>query len=189
MIRILVVDDHEAIRAGLTAVLEATPDLVPVATAADEVDMWPALQRTRPDVVLLDYHLPSSDGLALCRRIKRWAPAPAVLLYSAYAGSGLHLPALLAGADGVLSKASPAGEIAEAVRAAAAGRLRTPEIVAEDRLAAAQRLGPEEQAIVAMAAAGTAHSEIAETLGLDAHQMDVRVEQIIAALKVEIATP
>ena len=51
MIRILLVDDHPALRAGLTAVLRAEPGLVPLGTAADEEELWPALHRTKPDVV------------------------------------------------------------------------------------------------------------------------------------------
>ncbi|MDP8968072.1 MAG: response regulator transcription factor, partial [Actinomycetota bacterium] len=100
MIRILIVDDHPAMRAGLTAVLRAEPGLVPLDAATSVSDLWPTLKRTRPDVVVLDYHLPGDDGLVLCRRIKRELPAPAVLLYSAYADAALTIPARLAGVDG-----------------------------------------------------------------------------------------
>jgi CheY-like chemotaxis protein len=108
MIRMLLVDDHPALRTGLTAVLRAEPGLVPLGTAADEEELWPALNRTKPDVVLLDYHLPPADGLVLCRRIKRTMPPPQVLLYSAYADASLVIPAVLAGADGVVNKGAPA---------------------------------------------------------------------------------
>ena len=90
MIRVLVVDDHPAMQAGLTAVLRAEPGLVPVGAVETEFELWPALTRTRPDVVLLDYHLTSSNGLALCRQVKRTLPPPAVLLFSAYADA-LHI--------------------------------------------------------------------------------------------------
>ena len=90
MIRILVVDDHPALRAGLGAVLEAEPGLVYVgAVAGDHESLWPALDSIRPDVVLLDFHLPQDDGLQMCERIKQRVLAPKVILYSAHAGPGL----------------------------------------------------------------------------------------------------
>ncbi|MBA3748452.1 MAG: response regulator transcription factor [Solirubrobacterales bacterium] len=96
MIRILIVDDHPAMRAGLTAVLRAEPGFVPLDVATSDSDLWPMLNRTKPDIVVLDYHLPGDDGLVLCRAIKRRLPAPAVLLYSAYADAALTIPARLA---------------------------------------------------------------------------------------------
>ena len=114
MIRVLLVDDHPAMRTGLAAVLAAEPGMVVLGAAASAEELSPALNRTKPDVVLLDYHLPSSDGLVLCRMLKRAVPAPGVLLYSAYADASLAIPAILAGADGLLNKAAPAKELYDA---------------------------------------------------------------------------
>src|SRR5689334_17205420 len=69
-IRVAVVDDHAAIRLGLTAAIDAQPGMVCAGVAADADEAHPLLHRTRPDVVVLDYHLPRVDGLELCRRIK-----------------------------------------------------------------------------------------------------------------------
>lgn len=88
--------------------LTAEPQLVPLAAAACADEIMPALQRAQPDVVLLDYHLPGSDGLAVCGMLKQEAAAPAGLLYSAFASGRLAIPAILAGADGVLHKSAPA---------------------------------------------------------------------------------
>ena len=106
MIRILIVDDHPAMRTGLSAVLRAEPGLVPLDAVGSVGDLWPALHRTRPDVVVLDYHLPGDDGVPACRRLKRELPAPAVLLYSAYADAALAIPAVLAGDAAVAGTAS-----------------------------------------------------------------------------------
>ena len=70
----------------------------------------------QPDLVLLDYHLPHGDGLQLCHRIKQRIPAPRVIVFSAYAGPALTLPARLAKADGLLDKGVPARDLFEAIR-------------------------------------------------------------------------
>ena len=61
MIRIAYLDDHPATRAGLEAILDPPVDLIPVGGAATEHELWPLLTRTRPDVLLVDYHHPGSD--------------------------------------------------------------------------------------------------------------------------------
>src|SRR5689334_15494390 len=104
MIRVAIADDHPAVRVGLQAALRAEPGLVPVGMAGTPAELEPLLYRTRPDVVLLDYHLPNADGLTICRRLKADPPAPAVLLYSAFADESLTVPALVAGADGIVHK-------------------------------------------------------------------------------------
>ena len=72
MIRLLIVDDHPAMRAGLTAVLRAEPGMVPLATRlARPRTSSPRCSARGPTSSLLDYHLPGTDGLRLCRRLKR----------------------------------------------------------------------------------------------------------------------
>ena len=85
MIRVAIVDDHQAVRLGLHTALHSEPGLIPVGSAAGRADLEPLLYRTAPDVVLLDYYLDGEDGLTVCRRLKSAVPAPAVVLYSAYA--------------------------------------------------------------------------------------------------------
>ena len=117
MIRVVVIDDHPALRAGLHAVLDAEPGIVFAGESdGDEESVWPLLNRTKPDLALLDYHLPHGDGLQLCYRIKQQVPAPKVIVFSAYAGPALTLPATLARADGLLDKGVPARDLFEAIR-------------------------------------------------------------------------
>lgn len=80
MIRVLIIDDHSAIRTGLEAALKHSPDVVPVGAGSDE--LWPLFKRTAPDLVLLDYHLPGQDGLILCHRLKNTTLPPRVIIYS-----------------------------------------------------------------------------------------------------------
>ena len=186
MIRILLVDDHPALRAGLTAVLRAEPGLVPLGTAASEEELWPALHRTKPDVVILDYHVPPADGLQLCRRIKRSMPPPKVLLYSAYADASLVIPSMLAGADGVVNKGAPANELYDAIRTVARGERVVPPLSRELLDDANARLDPADLPILGMALDGTPENEIARTLGLSADEMTHRMDRMISTLKVEI---
>jgi two-component system response regulator DevR len=187
MIRLLIVDDHPAMRAGLTAVLRAEPGIVPLGTASSEEDLGPTLTRTRPDVVLLDYHLPGADGLKLCRRLKRDVLAPAVLLYSAYADSGMVIPAILAGADGLLNKSAPAPELFDALRAVARGDRVLPPVPRELLEATSARVEPEDMPILAMMVDGTPVAEVADALRRPVRDVARRVDAMIERLRVEIA--
>jgi DNA-binding NarL/FixJ family response regulator len=189
MIRILLVDDHPALRAGLTAVLRAEPGLVPLDAASSVADLWPALHRTKPDVVVLDYHLPGEDGLVVCRQVKRTVPAPAVLLYSAYADAALTIPAVLAGTDGIVNKGAPANELFDAIRRVARGERVLPPISRELLDAAGGKLATEDLPILGMALEGTPHGEIAQVLGVEPADVSYRLDRMIAALKVEVPAP
>jgi DNA-binding NarL/FixJ family response regulator len=186
MIRVLPVDDHIALRAGLMAVLDAEPGIVPLDAASSEDDLWPVLRRTRPDVVLLDYHLPGRDGLTLCRLVKRTLPPPRVLLYSAYADASLAIPAVLAGADGLVHKSAPAGELYDALRLVARGRRVLPDLSRELLDAAARRLHPADLPVLGMVLDETPRDEIARTLRLDAAALDARIERMLDRLRVEV---
>ena len=186
MIRILLVDDHPAMRAGLTAVLRAEPGLVPLDAVASQEELWPALKRTSPDVVVLDYHLPSADGLQLCRRLKRTLPPPAVLIYSAYAEASLVIPARLAGADGLVNKGAPAKELYDAIRTVARGGSVMPPISRELLEAAHDRVAPEDLPILGMALDGTSVAEIAGVLNTDTGEISARLDEMIGRLKIEV---
>ena len=189
MIRILIVDDHPAMRAGLSAVLRAEPGLVPLSAASSDNDLWPALNRTKPDVVVLDYHLPGDDGLVLCRRIKRQLPPPAVLLYSAYADTSLMIPARLAGVDGLINKSAPADELYDAIRRVARGERVLPPISRELLNAAGRELAPEELPILGMTLENTPVRDMAAVLGVNADVVMHRIDRMIKRLKIEIPAP
>ena len=189
MIRLLIVDDHPAMRAGLTAVLRAEPGMVPLGTASSAEDVDHAVRRMRPDVVVLDYHLPDSDGLRLCRQLKRQVPAPAVLLYSAYADASLVIPAVLAGADGLLNKSAPAPELFNALRSIARGERVLPPIPRELLAAAAAELTPEQLPVLAMILDGTAIAEVADTLRTTSVEISRALDAMIDRLRGEVPAP
>jgi DNA-binding NarL/FixJ family response regulator len=119
MIRVLVVDDHPVLRAGLEAVLRAEPGFIAVGGAADGLEMWQLIERGRPDVVVLDRHLAEEDGVELCRALRGRRDAPAVVLYTARSDHGLEATAVTAGAFAVIEKAAAVDELFDAVRLAA----------------------------------------------------------------------
>ena len=131
MIRILIVDDHPAMRMGLTVVLRAEPGLVPLDAPPPSPTCGPRCTARDPTWSCSTTTCPATTGSSLCRRIKREMPAPAVLLYSAYADASLTIPALLAGADGLVNKSAPASELYDAIRRVARGERVLPSISRE----------------------------------------------------------
>src|SRR4051794_22277328 len=128
-IRILVVDDHPAVRAGMQTMLEREPGIVVAATAATGGEahaMWPALEGKPVDVVLVDHPLPDEDGLSLCLWLTTRAPAPAVVIAAATADEALALPAAVAGASAVWAKTSDPSGLPGILRAAVAGERGLP---------------------------------------------------------------
>jgi DNA-binding NarL/FixJ family response regulator len=186
MIRILLVDDHPATRAGLHTVLRLEPGLVPVGEAANEAQVWPLIKSTRPDVVLLDYHLPGDDGLVLCHRIKSALPPPQVILYSAYAGASLTIPAKVAGADGLVNKGTPARDLFDAIRRVAGGDKVLPPISRELLDEASRSVEPDDLPILGMLLDDTPPAEIARTVQIEPKEVAQRVRRLIGRLKVDV---
>jgi DNA-binding NarL/FixJ family response regulator len=162
-LRIVHLDDHPAVRAGVRALLESEPDLVLVGAAANEDELWPVLARTRPALVMLDVHHPGRDGFGICLAIKAIVPTPAVLLYTGADNEHLRVAARLVGADGLVAKTEDHRALLHAVRRAGARDpdLEPPQLPPRLRALAAEGLDPTERAIVAMRLAGTATADIA----------------------------
>jgi DNA-binding NarL/FixJ family response regulator len=187
VIRVAVVDDHPALRAGLQTVLDSEPHIVFVggSDGADE-QVWPMLNRVRPDVVLLDYHLPRGDGLQLCYRIKHDVPAPRVIIFTAYASPTLALPATLARADGIVSKGAGARDLFSAIRLVYAGEEVLPPISAKVLDEASQVLESDDRALVGMLLDGASETEIAQTLRLPPRDVRHSVQRILSALRLDV---
>jgi DNA-binding NarL/FixJ family response regulator len=184
MIRVVVVDDHPALRAGLHTVLDSEPGIVHVGESdGSEEHLWPLLQRVRPDVVLLDYHLPKSDGLQLCYRIRQQVPAPAVIVFSAYAGAELRLPSQLAMAAAVLNKAVAARELFETIRLVAKGERLVPEPSATALHDAHAHIPEEDRALIGMLLDGTSEGEAARLLGRSVSDVRHCVQRTLSALR------
>jgi DNA-binding NarL/FixJ family response regulator len=172
--RVLVVDDHAAVRCGVEALLEGEPDLQPVGSASGAAEALALARQTRPDVAIVDFQLADRDGLSLCMQLKELAHPVRVVVYSAYADGPLALAGVIAGADGVVHKAALATELCDTVRAVAAGRSAIPPAAPGAQAVVAARLEPDDLPILAMLVDGTEPAEIARVLGIQPSSLAAR---------------
>ena len=186
MITVAIVDDHHAVRLGLRTALLSEPGLEPVGSAANAGEAAVLMYRTRPDVVLLDYRLPDTDGLTLCRRLKSDVPAPAVVLYSAFADPSMTVPAIVAGADAIVHKGGQTRELFDAIRQTARGDKALPPVSEPLLEAAAQALDPEDVPLLGMLVNRTSPADIAATMRLERAELDRRVAGMLGRLKVPV---
>jgi DNA-binding NarL/FixJ family response regulator len=181
-LRVFVIDDHPAMRTGIGALLDGERGLHVVGCAAShDGDLSLRLADARPAVVLLD---PDDVGaLRLCRRLKSTAHTPAVLLYAADADAELVLPAVLAGADGLLGKAESADRLVAAIWAVAGGARVLPEVPVALRRRAASELEPVDLPVLSMVLDGTTPEEAADTLRVSPAHVARRLDAMIGRLR------
>ena len=185
VIRVLVADDHPAVRAGLVALLRLEPGLVPIAAASNGSEAIEGHRARASDVALVDYHLPDMDGLALCRHLHAEPVPPRVVLYSAFADERLALPAALLGVYAVLPKTIPSDDLFEMIRSAARGdRALT---ISPSLLSAARgAVDLDDLPILGMLADRTKPDEIGSVLGLPPEEIERRIDHIFKVLKRDI---
>ncbi|MGW9032444.1 response regulator [Streptomyces sp. NPDC055722] len=119
--RVLLADDHPAYLRGLVAILTEAEELEVVATAADGTAALEFARTLRPEVVVMDLHLPGVDGIEATRRILAAVPGTAVLVLTMYDDDASLRAAIAAGARGYLLKESSGPQITHAIRAVARG--------------------------------------------------------------------
>ena len=163
MIKVVVVDDQQAVREGLVALLGLLDDVDVVGSAGDGQTAVEVLAGTPADVVLMDLRMPVLDGVAATRIIRRDHPGTAVVVLTTYADDTSIAEALQAGARGYLTKDAGRREIAAALRSAAAGQATFTAAVS-DRLVAALDTRPAARAKAELPDGLTARE--AEVLGL-----------------------
>jgi DNA-binding NarL/FixJ family response regulator len=166
MTRVLVVDDHAAIRTGLRVLLEGRLGIDRITAVADGETALAIARREPPDVAILDYHLPREDGLRLSLRLEEAAPGCRTAIYSGFVDDTMRVLAAVAGADLVVSKSSEPDEIAEAVRDLAAGQVVPRTITPAAMTAVSEAIDPDDLPILAMLMHDTPKAEIAETLDI-----------------------
>lgn len=177
-IRVLLIDDSPIIRLGLRSALEDYADISIVAEAGTAADGLAALTKHKPDVVLLDLHLPDKSGLQVCRELLKQRPQTKVLVLTSSSNERNVQEALSAGARGYLLKDNDGAALANGLRTVAAGQpVLDPSMASQvlnlvknrgEMTAAGKlsQLSPQERRVVAYLAEGLTNKEIGDRLGL-----------------------
>jgi two-component system, NarL family, response regulator LiaR len=194
-IRVMLVDDHTMVRRGLATFLKVFDDLELVGEAADGETAVQLCEQILPDVVLMDMVMPDIDGVTATRLIRQRFPTVQVIALTSFKEEGLVQSALQAGVIGYLLKDVLADELAEAIRAAHAGRgTLSPEVAQSMTHAAAQPspssydLTEREREVLALMVAGLNNSEIAEKLVVSPSTIKSHVSNILGKLGVASRT-
>jgi DNA-binding NarL/FixJ family response regulator len=182
-IRVLVVDDHPAIRAGLEGLLTGERGFDCIATLAETDRLLESVSAIGPDVVVLDYALGGDDGLTTCFRVKQQNGAPGVVLYSAYVDQVFAVPAAIAQADATVSKNAPVVQLLRAIRDVASHGPRRPTLDHELVGAASARLPADDLPIAAMLLSHTPVTEIASVVDMSVTEVRRRALRIIGRLQ------
>jgi len=116
VIRVLVVDDHPIVRAGLRALIDSEPNMEVVGEACDGVQAVEKFPSSQPDIILLDLVMPRKDGIEAIVDIKQINPDARILVLTSFSEEDKVFPAIKAGALGYLLKDSPPQQLLEAIR-------------------------------------------------------------------------
>ncbi len=189
VIRILLVDDHIAMRMGISAVIENEEDMEVVAEASNGVEAVSVALEKKPDVILLDLRMPEQDGIETIKIIrKEWSKAN-ILIYSSFANGEEIFSAFQAGADGFVVKDMELDQLLEAIRTVAKGDQYIPSEVSSRMIfKLTSKLTTREVTILEYVSNGHCNKEIADELGLVEGTVKVHLANIFKKLKVNDRT-
>jgi DNA-binding NarL/FixJ family response regulator len=192
----MLVDDHEIVRDGIRAMLDAEDDIVVTTEAGSVREAVDEADRTRPDVIVMDVRLSDGSGIEATREIRAKHPQTKVLMLTSFADDEALFASIMAGGSGYVLKQVRSGELLRAIKAVAAGnslldpsvttavldRLRRGKHLMKDEKLA--RLSPQEERILQQVADGKTNREIGDELGLAEKTVKNYVSSILSKLEV-----
>lgn len=194
-LRVFVVDDHEMVRNGLRAAIDAQEDMELVGEAGTMKQALGSIGRSQPDIAILDIRLPDGDGVELCREIRSRHPEVSCVMLTSYSGDAAVHGAILAGADGFILKGVAVDSLIHALRTVGAGgSLLDPAVTAGvlERLRGSDPepagLTPKEDVVLAAIVEGLSNRRIAERMGVAEQTIKNHVSSILAKLGVSTRT-
>ncbi len=184
-IRVLLVDDHHLVRRGFRRMLEDEDDIEVAGEASDGKEAVERFRELTPDVVVMDFALPSINGAAAAREILKEAPEARILILSMHSEANYVRTCLDAGAHGYLLKNALDLELIEAVRKVAAGeRVLDARLSSVPEASATPNLTPRELEVLQLIVNGKSNREIAQILGLSANTVAVHRANMMQTLGV-----
>ena len=195
-LRVMLVDDHEIVRNGIRAMLDAQDDIVVTTEAGSVHEAVDEAARTRPDVIVMDVRLSDGSGIEATREIRANRPETKVLMLTSFADDEALFASIMAGASGYVLKQVKTGDLLRAIRAVGAGdslldpsvtnavldRLRKGKHLMKDEKLA--RLSPQEERILQLIAEGWTNRQIGEELFVTEGTAENYVQRVLGKLGV-----
>ena len=195
-LKVMLVDDHEIVRQGLRALLEAEEDIEVVAEADNGPSAVSLASATQPDVIVMDVRMPEGSGVEACRAIRDERPDAQVIMLTSFSDDEALFNSIMAGAAGFVLKQIRGRDLIEAIRTVGDGKsLLDPDVTKRvlERLRKAKfdekdpklaRLSPQEERILDMVGEGLTNREIAERIHLSDKTVKNYVSTILQKLEV-----
>ncbi|MBR7927027.1 response regulator transcription factor [Aerococcaceae bacterium zg-ZUI334] len=197
MIKVLVVDDHEMVRLGVTSYLMVQPDIEVIAEAENGLQGYHKALEYKPDVILMDLVMDVMDGIEATKKIISEWPEAKIIIVTSFLDDEKVFPAIESGASGYLLKTSSANEIAQAIRDTYAGN-QVIEKEVTDKLLDKQyqdslpklhdELTSRELEVLLLIGKGYSNQEIADELFITLKTVKTHVSNILSKLEVEDRT-
>jgi two-component system, NarL family, response regulator DevR len=195
---VFLLDDHEVVRTGLRALLEASDDIKVVGEAGTVEEALARIPATKPDVAILDVRLPDGSGVEVCREVRSGDPDIACVMLTSYADDEALIASIMAGAAGYVLKQVGSLDLIDTIRRAGSGEsLLDPGLTARvlDRLREGPQidprlasLTPQERRILDLIAEGKTNRQIADTMFLAEKTVKNYVSNLLAKLGMERRT-
>lgn len=188
----MIIDDHEVVRRGIAEVVERSDGMTVVAEAASVAEALRRAELVRPQVLLVDLQLPDGTGIDIMKKLRELLPEARSIVLTSFDDDDALAEALEAGAAAYLLKSVRGAEIADVVRAVAAGRTLLDERTVTRHKAASddptERLTPSENKVLDLIGEGLSNREIGERLGVAEKTVKNHITSLLAKMGLQRRT-